>query len=443
MVVEDVQIDANKQGPQTEKNVKGVFNNIQNFLEKIIKFVKEALNNFIEGISNSMSSADEWYAANAKYLDNIPTEVLNSLTLTVIPYWETTAGYQHLQETGYPMKPDNIEAVLNGLEAKKNPDQSGLTDEQVYSTYFPNLAKLDPEPRKAALQYYEGVFNKTGESDNDNLTPSEKSYSKAEAVAPIEAMKKFFTIYKQILSKTEAAVKNNEKQMEAISARMKNMGVNTEGADFRFGYDLYSEVGECYLTDFIDVVDKYGNPARESILEVTSVMESGNGGGITQNIAGQGTAPANDGGTTGGTGNGSEQKTDQSKPQPNAVDAEKKKAERKAKVEAKQAEKNDANYKQVNKVFQICATIGTSRMTAFNHIASHYVTTLQQLVAGIKKYQGIQDEDKENKAYNERQEKREEMQHKDNLNEIRRNREKVIAAKKGFFTRWASRLFGK
>jgi hypothetical protein len=120
-----------------------------------------------------------------------------------------------------------------------------------------------------------------------------------------------------------------------------------------------------------------------------------------------------------------------------------KKAQQKANREARKAERNENKYKETNKVFQTCATVGTARMSALKNIAEHYVNTLQQLVAGIKKYQGIQDEDKENRAYNERQERREEMQHKDNLNEIRRNREKVIAAKKGFFTRWASRLFGK
>jgi ornithine cyclodeaminase/alanine dehydrogenase-like protein (mu-crystallin family) len=37
----------------------------------------------------------------------------------------------------------------------------------------------------------------------------------------------------------------------------------------------------------------------------------------------------------------------------------------------------------------------------------------------------------------------EKMQHQNDLDEIKRNREKVIASKKGFFRRWGARLFGK
>jgi uncharacterized protein (UPF0305 family) len=98
---------------------------------------------------------------------------------------------------------------------------------------------------------------------------------------------------------------------------------------------------------------------------------------------------------------------------------------------------------EINKVFQICATVNTARMTALKNIAEHYVSTLQQLVAGIKKYQGIQDESKENEAYNDKQRKQEKMAHQNDLDEIKRNREKVIASKKGFFRRWGARLFGK
>jgi hypothetical protein len=239
---------------------------------------------------------------------------------------------------------------------------------------------------------------------------------------------------------------------------MKKMGVNTEGANFIFGYDLYSTVGECYLTDFIDVVDTYGNPVRESILEVTSftsTMEE-----VTANAAGGTGAAAPNANTntngnntnTNGNNNGQNTQTNTNTQQNNGNNNNntqandpnaQKKAQQKANREATKAQRNEIKYKETNKVFQTCATVGTARMSALKNIADHYVTTLQQLVAGIKKYRGIKDEEQENDNYNRKQDEREEREHKEQLTEIRHNRQKRIAAKQGFFTRLGARLFGK
>jgi hypothetical protein len=226
MVVEDVQIDANKQGPQTEKNLKGAWAHITNFLDKIIKFIKEALSNFVGGITNSMSSADEWYQENAKYLNPVPPEVLKTLTLTVIPYWET--NYATLDNTNFPMQPNKLELVLNQIDAKAN-----VSKEEMYRTFFPDLTKFDAnDPRRGALGYYEGTLEK------DGTTPAAVAYKGEAAAKAIGNMQAFMGNYKRSITKTQTMVNNNEKDMENLRKKFASNGVSAEGTDYGFDYDL-------------------------------------------------------------------------------------------------------------------------------------------------------------------------------------------------------------
>ena len=432
MVVEDVEITTIKNGPKTQKNLRGVFAHISDFLGKIIKFLKDAISNFFQGISNSMATAEEWYASNKKYLDqlnNMPDAVKN-MKLTVIPYWDVTVEYNNLKRPNFPIYKNSLDAVFREME--KNP-QSIPSKDEVFSKYFPDLAKLNKDdPRKATLDFYQGAA-----ANDSSQTPAERAYNGEEGMTAIHKMEAFMDLYKDFVNKTKTMAENNEKEMERIKAELDKEGVSTEGVDYVFGYDLYSPVGECYLTDFIDVVDKYGNPARESILKVPEFTMEDNSANVMQ-----GTNPPPQ------KTEGKDQKTDtqtQTKADPNKNTNADKPNQPNTNTGNNENAGADATAKQqaLNKIFQICATVSTARMTALKNIADHYVNTLQDLVKKIKEYQGIQDEDEENRNYNEKQKAQDKMKNEDEINQIVQNRKKANAAIHGRFRRIIDRNFGK
>ena len=423
LVMEDVDVELD--GPQTPKNVKGVFNHIKEFLGKIIKFIRDALNTFVEGINRSISSSDEWYKANAHFLDDIPPEVISRMRISIIPYWEYTNNYTNLKSNTISPSLGNLKEVMRQIDTKKE-----LTQDDVYRVFFKEFYALDQNnPRAAAFAYYQGPADRNNESEGGKLVPATKAYNGKQCIAVIGKIKDFMAVRKELVAKTQSAIDSNAKQLEEINRNLEKLGLNAEG--YVFGKDLYSEVAEANLYEFTNPQDKYGLPVYKAFLDVDSVSEVAN---ITGGTGASAAATKNN-----ATG------TKNPDPDPNTTTTTtttQKQTQRAAKQAATKANNQGIRYKEANKVFNLCATIGTARMTCVKNIMDHYIANLQQIADVVKKYNGIQKQDTDNREYNENQKKREEQETQDAVDKVKAAR-RVKRAKMGVFPKLADTLFGK
>jgi hypothetical protein len=390
IVVEDVEIGANKEGPNVQKNVKGIMAGIKNFLEKIIKFLKEALNNFVEGVTRSLQDGEEWYKQNAKYLErnSIPPEVQNSIKVSCIPYW-TGACHGRLMENKLPMDTTGFQDAMKKIGTEIDKLQ---TKDDIYKRFFPELYKLDAkDPRRAAFAYYQGV-----KMEDDKTNPIMVEFNRGEAMDAIDKMKMFINgEYRRAFNATQDVIKNNTREMENL-----NNQIARGTAEAMYLKDaLYSQIEESSMFALFDVVDENGMDLRKSNLELAIETE------IKTAIKKE--APAEGGGET---------QPKQGEPQEPPKPAE---APKKEETTEDQGKKDTIN-KLTNYVFEIGGKVATARMSVCKDILDHYVSILQQVVDGIKKYKGIKDEEKENAKYNKDQEQREKQEYNDRKTAARR-----------------------
>ena len=421
LVMEDAEVGSKiKNAPRTEKNVKGIFNRISNFLGKIIQFIKDALNKFVTGISESMQHNEEWYRENSKYLEIIKKEFKNDCSVDVIPYWLTDA-HVRMQNPKLPIASNgNIQQIMKEIGAQQNGTESPLDKNQLYQRYFPELAKLSMDPREASMLYYQGQ-NGADKNRNGDM-PSSVHYENADAIRAITYMQEFMGNYKTYISAAQQATQENTRQLEAVQKIITSHGGVVEG--YQFGPGMYSDVGECNLYMLTNLVDENGIPAHKAFLDFTDVTEgilSGVGQSKTQQQTAQGQTGTNTNTNTTGTVD------------PNTDPAQQKAAENK-----KQADLGN----QVNQIFKICATVATARMTCTKQMCDHYCDTMKTLVDKVKEVKGVQQSDADNAKYNKEQEAREDQQQKDDEKAVR-NAQKLKRAKMGKVRATWDYLFGK
>ena len=415
LVMEDAEVGTKiKNAPRTEKNVKGIMNRISNFLGKIIQFIKDALNKFVTGISESMQHNEEWYLENSKYLDIIEKEFANDCAVDVIPYWLTDA-HKRMQDPKLPIAGNgNIEQMMKDIGKQQTGTDTQLDKNQLYQKYFPELAKLSMDPREASMLYYQGQ-NGAGKNTNGDM-PATVHYTNADAIRAIRYMREFMGNYKTYISAAQQATQNNTRQLEAVQKIITSHGGVVEGYTFAPG--MYSDIAECNLYMLTDIVDENGIPAHKAFLDFTTEANILGGTGNTQNN-GQPAAQTQpqSGATT------------QAQPDPN---------QQKAAENKRQADLGN----QVNQIFKICATIATARMTCTKQMCEHYCNTMKELVDKVKEVKGVQKTDADNAKYNKEQEQREEEEHKENVKTVKRAQQ-IKRAKMGKIRGAYDYFFGK
>jgi hypothetical protein len=295
-------------------------------------------------------------------------------------------------ENKLPMDTAGFHDAIKKIEAEKDRLQN---KDDIYKRFFPELYKLDSkDPRRAAFAYYQGV-----KMEDDKTNPIMVEFVRGDAMNAIDSMKQFINgEYRRAFNATQDVIKNNTKEMEGLHREI------PASAESFLPYALYSELEESSYFALFDVVDENGMDLRKSNLDVGLEMII-NKDAITSNNVKTDAKPvqpakpaAQNNGKTDQTQ--ADNKTDQTQDQ-------------------NQGPSNDV-AKLANNVFEIGAKVGTARMSVCKDVLDHYVSILQQVVDGIKKYKGIKDEEKENAKYNKDQEDREKQEYNDRKTAARR-----------------------
>ena len=289
LVLEDVKIGATNK-PIEQKLIKGNMNRLTNYFGKIIKFLKGLINNFLENISDIFKTDVEWLQTNMQYLDKMPKEVINTLTLSCIPYWQNNNGKGHelFMTDKLPYTAKYAGSEVNGIidTITKIKDQAKHEENEIYKEFFDPLYKLNSENvKQGAFLYYRGSQTSTKFSGND-------------AVKVINIMKvfimdspKYQNMLKAANNRVSKQMENLEKELEQYQSKGKELGtgqenlptmgkngkiVNPPGSTkavedsyfFEFeGKSLYSDIEgkSLFVSDFCNMmVDDYG---REITIE--------------------------------------------------------------------------------------------------------------------------------------------------------------------------------
>ena len=289
LVLEDVKIGATNK-PIEQKLIKGNMNRLTNYFGKIIKFLKGLINNFLENISDIFKTDVEWLQTNMQYLDKMPKEVINTLTLSCIPYWQNNNGKGHelFMTDKLPYTAKYAGSEVNGIidTITKIKDQAKHEENEIYKEFFDPLYKLNSENvKQGAFLYYRGSQTSTKFSGND-------------AVKVINIMKvfimdspKYQNMLKAANNRVSKQMENLEKELEQHQSKGKELGtgqenlptmgkngkiVNPPGSTkavedsyfFEFeGKSLYSDIEgkSLFVSDFCNMmVDDYG---REITIE--------------------------------------------------------------------------------------------------------------------------------------------------------------------------------
>lgn len=284
LVLEDVKIGATGK-PIEQKIIKGSMNRLSNYFSKIIKFLRNLMDNFLESMGNIFKDDVEWLNANMHYITKMPQEVKDTLTLTCIPYWKN-GGHDKFNDDNLPFtaKYANLNTAVSTSidEISKIKDQSMHEENAVYRIFFEPLYKLDAENvKKGAFLYYRG-----GE-------PSSVKFNASDAVKAINIMATFvikgngyINMIKAGQNRVTKQIEELEKSLEAEQKKGKELGTGQEnlptmGANGKIinppgstkavedsffyefeGESLYSDIEgkSLYGTEFWNMlVDDYGN----------------------------------------------------------------------------------------------------------------------------------------------------------------------------------------
>ena len=419
LVLEEVEVGANNNSAMRQKNVKGFFNHIAEFLKKIIKFIREALNKFMEGVANSLKTDMEWYKENAAYLDNIPEEIKADIKVTCIPYWgKDNKSYDRLAQPYIPMTPNNVKGVIQKMAA----DPNIKTKSQIMQNFFPVFFKLNGQnPREAAFLYYTGTDFKANKGAG--VIPASTEFKNEDALDAIQKMREFMGRFQDLANKTQTAIDKNAKELETSEKELENEQANEcyQVGDYIYDHTLRSTLEG---TDLVTALYEHGIPVKDIN---GNILQPSIEAGMTINrttVQGQGNSQAG--------GNAAPPPKGGNNPQPPKGGNPQGQNQTQNPNNPNQDEDAKSPAQRANEVFRICATIGAARMTVVNNILNHYVNTLKQVVDAIKKFKGIQDENKETDKYNKEQRERENQQHADNLRAVKQARE-VKRAKMGWW----------
>lgn len=360
-----VEIAANKT-PITQKNVQGNINRVKNFFGKILDFIVKMLSRFDDFISNVFKTDAEWFNEHVADLmpNQLPKEVLNTMKLTVVPYWQNRDCMGRLNESGYPM---NGSLKLNFEKIGADPSMN--TSQRLYEAFFPKLKQIDGESWKnASVMYYRGgqqpeMRNIEGKGNITEALGGMIQFIRDENAYQQKA--------KQVVTAVEKEIKSMQNQIKSLSA--------TES--YSFGAGLYSVLEECSLfeSEFnnFPILDSYGNQIKDIMMEAEMTA------------------------TTAAANNNQNQNDNKPNDKSNQTDSNKK-DDKKAQEDAQRKEQKDNLTNCIN-LCRMVITVVSARLTIIEEIHKSYMKTLHGVYDGLRTFKERNDEEQENIDYNQKQ----------------------------------------
>ena len=422
-VKEEVSLGAYAQAKVTKRNVEGVWEHIAYFFEKVMNFLSNSINNFIENAGTLFQDYEEWFRENSNKVDpdSMNPKILAELSFSVVPYFNGSDNTRLIKAENIKGITD-IDKISEDLAAKDSAILKKADNDKnfLYQHYFDPLAKIDREnPKNASLIYWRGFD--TNQAQFASVKVSNKNpQANLQATPALKAMLAFCANYRQAANAAKGMIDRSNKNMKTAKDKLKQLEAHWDKRDdiaeqrqdqFHNAKQEQKEANAAAAQQqqqqqaatqtqpsqptTINANTQPNQPVNNSfyrfdenldtILEGSLIGRDDLGFDIVLEEAAAATKPA---------------PTEQQQQANANVEKTQKKYD-----QAVQAKKDTAHnigiQKHIMSVCKIHQTIATSRMTATEEIFRHYVKVLQDIAAALSDLEGKRKEDQENRDYNQ------------------------------------------
>lgn len=392
-----------------KRHVKGIFGNIKEFIRRIVNFLTETISKFSDAVADILKTDQEWLGENNSYFEDIPSNILMNMSLTVVPYFQRKT-VARMKQPKLPMSQGGtiqsiIDWIVDKLKGRKKEGNIYIREQDFYAHFFPDLYKYDKEsPKRGAMRYYrdgepETITLKGGECKNAIIGMRDfcrdyKMYS--------DSAKRTITEVKNMIADQESALKRLETERSRINSSPLKEMLEVIPA---MGTFSILEGSFLYNTEFFNMkkLDCTGDD-YESLIEGIAANVDNSANKVTGNTA---AAPSQSGNKSVKDAN-SEKKDEAPKPM---TRDEKAQATARNDIEANEA-------RQILKAYQVCVTIATCKLTVCEEIHKSYMKILHGIVDGLKGHSDQVKKNEENREYNEEQKEEAERKHKERLDKM-------------------------
>lgn len=404
----------------------GIFGALGGFIKSILNFISGVLTKFTDNMKGLQGVAQQ-LSNDVQYLKNIPQEVLKDMTLTYPDFIDTKAQ-QRLMNHDIPISQKNFDVIAEQISS------SNITADKVYQQYFKELYRINPNDYKeASTRYYRGHDESFTAKLTGTNNPGGQHFATAKGLdcqEKINAMLDYCMNLKPYADSARITLENLRKKIanhanqldklrreqrgiEVDKARAQGAQNNNQQITARPG-KIQGNIPAVAQTQQImqnarPVTNSFsptfsileGVPIEESIYRPYLVDHFGipivelTSKGLLQANASVGTSnvvrPMN---------NQPAQQTQQPVQQQSSVQVQNNQQAQKPQQNQQQArdydkelttnQQSQAKAKAIQQVYHIAATVATSKLSVTENMFKEYAKILNNVVAVVKRYHGIQ-----------------------------------------------------
>ena len=326
ITVEDVKISDKIKNTAKSINNSNIVTGIKDFIRKIIGFLTNMVNKFIDAVKKLTSYNESWFNKNSYKLDNIPKNVINNMEIALIPYWKEE---KRLTTANIPC------ASLIEASRKLRTNSALNTEDAIYQTFAPKLFQLNQrDVTGGAKTYFRGG------------TDTFESVRGSQCKKVIQSMRNYCSNYKTIGNIAKRDIDNIKKELQSLERETSEIQARESLMPFMLLENAFLDNTE-FVT--MEICGTSGNRLSLEMLGVATKSEPNN----------------NDSGDK------------QQAPQRN--DEEQKR------FEAKKS--NDLGINSREKLLvRMNIKIATAKLTIMEECYNSYIKTLRSIVSATEKY---------------------------------------------------------
>lgn len=415
MEADGVSMPAAHKQPE-ERRTTGLISNVKEFIRKIIVFIQDMLQKFLQAVNDIIQSDTSWLNENERLLRNIPPDVLSDMKISCVPYFLSKA-HGRLRVPDISVKPNTsgfFRGLLNVLQG------TGVyKKDRVYQDYFSELYKINPNNiREASMIFYKGGMREV------------KTFTGRDCLDVIDRMINFCRNYKtyadackRSMNNIQNSIREQERYINELKRARAEITNTSTRESFMFGDSFYSilEDSNIFMTEISDLnitLESNIDMLLEDIGAGVAVANNQNNPNVVSKNAKIKTDP-NSSPNRVRVSNQNTPNNNQTENQGNANIGNTRSVNA---VQKGQAVMNDIKQVKVNTLlsaYQMATTVATSKLTVCETVHHSYMKVLRGIADGMRKYNTNTQRDKENRAYNYYEDHKEEIQRRKEMEGVR------------------------
>ena len=422
--LEDVQIGANS-NKIVQRQTTGIISRIQAYIDKIITWLSNTIDNFISNISNTLTDNENFIRENNATLRNLPQEVVADITLQVIPYWNY--GIDQLLTAGVlpydgKMQREVEQMIQNPTGFFTQFKQTVKSFEDIAARWYPQVMKFDRKDWKHAVQ----MFYLNG---NEPATQQFQNQDAQQALIRMcDYMTKYRTYVEYARRSDDAAKRLMQKIRKELDQLRENQNrLNQQAKDIKnWQEENNARKGGGGKKSAVTASAYYFPQDYYSALEGKSLKDTEFATMLPTYEAGFDVT------NTAGTSQVNTQPVQDIQKPEGKKGKVRKALNKQAQQNQQQTKENDASLQAAstaNKAIQLLAYLAGQRLSIVKQIADHYRTIMNQVMNALRTYNQNTAQSRQNQQYNDQQRQNLQRKRQEEIAEIKHNKEKDIASR--------------